>query len=124
MCIRDSGDFEALTAAEAEARDPEAFRAWHDDLALPAPGGESLEELYRRVAALKDDLLERHEGKTLVVVSHMAPIKSLILQALGLPVGAMSRIFLDLGAVTTLRFGPGTDDGLVRTVNSAGPPRL
>ncbi|KKO83565.1 bifunctional RNase H/acid phosphatase [Corynebacterium otitidis] len=120
----DFGDFEALTAAEAEARDPEAFRAWHDDLALPAPGGESLEELYRRVAALKDDLLERHEGKTLVVVSHMAPIKSLILQALGLPVGAMSRIFLDLGAVTTLRFGPGTDDGLVRTVNSAGPPRL
>jgi broad specificity phosphatase PhoE len=54
----DYGRWEGRTYAEIDATDAAARRRWEDDpAALPCPGGESGEQVARRIRALLDDLL-------------------------------------------------------------------
>ncbi|RKT52727.1 bifunctional RNase H/acid phosphatase [Saccharothrix australiensis] len=112
----DFGAWEGLTFAEAAARDPEVHRRWLGDPSVPTPGGESFDEVHRRVRAALDELLARHAGGNVVVVSHVTPIKTLL--RLGLDVGPslLFRLHLDLASLSVAEFYP---DGhaSVRLVN-------
>jgi probable phosphoglycerate mutase len=66
------GLFEGLTYAEARARHPahyHAFEMREPDFALPE-GGESLRQLYARVTACLGELVARHPGQTVILVTH------------------------------------------------------
>ena len=53
---------------------------------LPPGGhGESLRSVEERVLAGLDRLLSTYAGRTVVVVSHVTPIKTLVAHALGAP---------------------------------------
>jgi broad specificity phosphatase PhoE len=112
----DFGAWEGLTFAEAAERDPELHRAWLSDPAVPTPGGESFEQVRERVAAVRDELLVRHGGATLVLVSHVTPIKMLL--RLGLEAGPsiLFRLHLDLASLSTVEFYPDGHSS-VRLVN-------
>ncbi len=55
------------------------------------------------LAAL-DRVLERHPGRTVVVVSHVTPIKTLVANTLQAPLDAVFRMELSPASVTVISF--------------------
>ena len=80
----DHGRWEKLTRAEVESSFPEEYQLWERDPFTFAPvGGESgLSVLHRALPALQQ-LVERHQGQTILVVSHKATIRLLLGSYLG-----------------------------------------
>lgn len=112
----DFGAWEGLTFAEAAARDPELHARWLSDPSVAPPGGESFDAVHARVRRARDDMIARFGGRTVLVVSHVTPIKSLL--RIGLDVGPqlLFRLHLDLASLSIVEFYP---DGhaSVRLVN-------
>ncbi|MHA7650629.1 bifunctional RNase H/acid phosphatase [Mycobacterium sp. ML4] len=115
----DFGAWEGLTFTEAAARDPELHRRWlYDTGALP-PGGESFDDVLRRVRRGRDRIIANHPGANVLVVSHVTPIKSMLRMALDAGSGVLYRLHLDLASLSIAEFYP---DGAssVRLVNQTG----
>ena len=112
----DFGAWEGLTFAEAKARDPQQHAAWLGAEDVAPPGGESFADVGRRVAAERAAILAEFPGATVVVVSHVTPIKMLLRDALQAGPGVLYRLHLDLAALSVVDFYP--DGGAsVRLVN-------
>lgn len=113
----DFGGWEGLTFAEAAARDPERHRHWLSDPTATPPGGESFQQVHERVRAVLDELiLTAYAGSTVMVVSHVTPIKTLLRIALDSGPSTLFRVHLDLASLSVAEFYP---DGhaSVRLVN-------
>jgi probable phosphoglycerate mutase len=112
----DFGEWEGLTRAEA-ARDWAAeVAAWEADSAVAPPGGESFDAAARRVLRALGAVLAAHPGECVLVVSHVTPIKIVLLHALLAPPAALRRMFLGVASLSETDWYPdGT--GLVRSVN-------
>jgi probable phosphoglycerate mutase len=96
------GEWEGLTFAEVEERYPDELAAWLGSPAVAPPGGESFDSVERRVRAARDRLLVAYEGRTVVVVSHVTPVKTLVRLALDAPPRALHRMELAPAAMTTV----------------------
>ena len=112
----DFGGWEGLTFVEAARQDPEWHSRWIRDTSVAPPGGESFEAVYDRVRGVRDELVAAHAGRTVVVVSHVTPIKSLL--RLGLEAGPslLFRLHLDLASLSIVEFYP-DGNASVRLVN-------
>jgi len=112
----DFGAWEGLTFAEAAARDPDIHRAWLADPSLPSPDGESFDAVHHRVARAARRIVADHAGETVVVVSHVTPIKTLLRIGLAVGPSVLFRLHLDLASLSVVEFYP---DGKasVRLVN-------
>jgi ribonuclease H / adenosylcobalamin/alpha-ribazole phosphatase len=118
----DFGDWDGLTFAEARGRDPELHRRWLGDETVAAPGGESFADVGERVALLREQLLADYSGQTLLLVSHVTPIKMLLRMALDAGPSVLYRIHLDLASLSIADLYP--DGGAsVRLVNGRFPPQ-
>lgn len=114
------GAWEGLSRAEVIARGPEDIRllqAWERDSTIAPPGGESFATMQVRVCAFVEKLAEVHAGESLVLVSHVGPIKVLLALALDAPLTTSLRIFLDPATISVVDWQPG-GQALVRLVNS------
>src|SRR6202045_4372933 len=83
----DFGDWDGFTMAEIQERWPAAVAQWRRDPGQPPPGGESFADTAQRVNRACDRLLRDHSGRTVLVVSHVTPIKILLCRALDAPLG-------------------------------------
>ena len=112
----DFGAWEGLTFAEAAQRDPELHRRWLRDTSTTPPGGESFDAVHDRVRRVRDRIIAEHGGSTVLVVSHVTPIKMLLRIALDAGAGMLYRLHLDLASLSIAEFYP---DGAssVRLVN-------
>jgi probable phosphoglycerate mutase len=112
----DFGSWEGMTFDEARADSPEEMTAWLASPDHAPPGGESFTALARRVRRARDAVLAAHQGARVVLVSHVAPIKTLLRLALDAPPASMFRIHLDPASVSVVDYGA---DGAssVRLVN-------
>jgi broad specificity phosphatase PhoE/ribonuclease HI len=112
----DFGDWEGLTFAEAAERDPELHRRWLRDTSVVPPRGESFDSVNERVRRARDRIIAEHDGTTVLVVSHVTPIKTLLRMALDAGQGILYRLHLDLASLSIAEFYP---DGAssVRLVN-------
>ncbi len=112
----DFGAWEGLTFAEAAARDPELHQRWLRDSSTRPPGGESFDAVHDRVRRVRDRVIGEHGGTTVLVVSHVTPIKTLLRIALDAGAGVLYRLHLDLASLSIAEFYP--DGGAaVRLVN-------
>ncbi|QKT07649.1 histidine phosphatase family protein [Gordonia sp. X0973] len=100
----DFGEWEGLTFTEAAQRDPELHRAWIGDTTLAPPGGESFADTQERVAAARARIVAAHPGQTVVLVSHVTPIKSMLREALGVGPELLYGLHLDLASVSLVEF--------------------
>ncbi|WP_199433875.1 bifunctional RNase H/acid phosphatase [Qaidamihabitans albus] len=112
----DFGEWEGLTFAEAAARDPEVHRSWLGDSSVRPPGGESFDEVHRRVREARDELFAAHGGETVLVISHVTPIKSLLRMGLAAGPSLLFRLHLDLASLSIVDFYP-DGNASVRLVN-------
>ncbi len=112
----DFGKWEGLTFAEASARWPEEVSAWLGSADVAPPGGESFAAAARRVSTALDRLLAAQEFRTLLLVSHVTPIKTLACRAMLAPLAALFRIHLDVASLCEIDWYP---DGpaVVRSLN-------
>jgi probable phosphoglycerate mutase len=116
----DFGKWDGLTFAEARERDPELHRGWLGDETVAPPGGESFAAVGVRIARLRDELVAAYPGQTLLVVSHVTPIKMLLRLALDVGSSVLYRLHLDLASLSIAEFYP--DGGAsVRLVNGRFP---
>ncbi len=112
------GDWDGLGYADMASGWPETFRDWRRSTAVAPPNGESLDEVAKRVGAACDRLVTTYPGRTVVVVSHTAPIRTVLARALAAGPAALWRLRVDPTAVSVVRFW--ADGGCeVATVNSA-----
>ncbi|PWW65279.1 putative phosphoglycerate mutase [Actinokineospora spheciospongiae] len=112
----DFGGWEGLTFTEAAERDPDLHRRWLSDTAVPPPGGESFDVVHERVTRARDRVLAGYAGRTVVVVSHVTPIKGLLRLALDVGPSILFRLHLDLASLSIAEFYP-DGNASVRLVN-------
>jgi broad specificity phosphatase PhoE len=95
----DFGAWEGLTFAEVRQRWPAEMTAWLADSAVAPPGGESLAEVSARVTEALHRVLAGRQRQTILIVSHVTPIKTLVAAALLAPPAALYRMHLDVAAL-------------------------
>jgi ribonuclease H / adenosylcobalamin/alpha-ribazole phosphatase len=111
----DFGEWEGLSSAEAAERGPDAMAAWMKDSAVAPPGGESIAAATRRVLPALRRVLEQPRA-TVVVVSHVTPMKIALRHALLAPPAAVRRMYLDVACLCEIDWYDG-EFGVVRTFN-------
>jgi len=115
----DFGAWEGLTFAEVQERWPAEMAAWLADPEVAPPGGESLAGVNERVTAALRRVLAARERQTVLVVSHVTPIKTLVAAALLAPPAALYRMHLDVAALSRIDWyadGP----AVLRSFNDTG----
>ncbi|MDT5091219.1 MAG: ribonuclease / adenosylcobalamin/alpha-ribazole phosphatase [Mycobacterium sp.] len=112
----DFGAWEGLTFGEAAEHDPELHRKWLHDTTIEPPDGESFGNVRTRVERARDRILAEFPGATVLVVSHVTPIKTMLQIALDAGPTILYRMHLDLASLSIAEFYP---DGKasVRLVN-------
>ena len=95
----DFGAWEGLTFAEVRERWPAEISAWMADPEVAPPGGESFTDVSARVTEALDRVLAARAGQTVIIVSHVTPIKMLVAAALLAPPAALYRMHLDVAAL-------------------------
>ncbi len=82
----DHGDWSGLLVDEVKEKYSEMFRDWlYEPEKVQFPNGENLEEVRKRVNKFQDEVLEKHDGETIVAVSHTVPIRASLVSGLNLP---------------------------------------
>ncbi len=115
----DFGDWEGYTFSEVRAKWPRELEAWLASTAVAPPYGESFDDTAIRVRQARDRVLREHGGRTVVLVSHVTPIKTLLRFALDAPPSALYRMHLDLACLSEVQWyadGP----AVVRSLNDTG----
>jgi probable phosphoglycerate mutase len=112
----DFGDWEGLTFAEVRERWSDELDSWLDSAAVAPPGGESFQAVAKRVRGALATLRSAYPSGTVVVVSHVSPIKLILRDALAASDAFLHRLYLDAAGVSTMDMWP--DGGIaVRSVN-------
>jgi broad specificity phosphatase PhoE len=112
------GSWEGLTRAEIVGRggkDAEQLARWESDSSSSPPGGESLDSVQKRVVCAAEELKREFAGSSIVLVSHVGPIKALLASVLRLSLQDCRRLFLDPGTISVVDWG---ETPLLRLFNS------
>jgi len=98
----DFGAWEGLTFAEVRERWPSELATWLADPSVAPPGGESFDQVSERVTAALHRILAERAHQTVLIVSHVTPIKTLVAAALLAPPAALYRMHLDVAALSEI----------------------
>ncbi|MET7893242.1 bifunctional RNase H/acid phosphatase [Streptomyces mirabilis] len=101
----DFGAWEGLTFAEVQEQYPEDLKTWlASPKAEPTGGGESFAATARRIATTRDKLIASYAGRTVLLVSHVTPIKSLVRLAIGAPPESLYRMELSAASLSAVAY--------------------
>ncbi len=84
---------------------PSVWTSWRDDPDFAPEGGESFRSVAARVTEACDEILARSAERDIVVVSHMAPIKTAVAWALDTPLDILFHTQLSQGALCRIGVG-------------------
>ncbi|MFJ8943718.1 bifunctional RNase H/acid phosphatase [Streptomyces sp. NPDC102395] len=101
----DFGAWEGLTFGEVRERHPEDLTRWlADPEAEPTGGGESFAATATRIAATRDKLVAAYAGRTVLLVTHVTPIKTFVRLALGAPPESLFRMELSAASLSAVAY--------------------
>jgi probable phosphoglycerate mutase len=101
----DFGAWEGLTFGEVRERHPDDLNAWlASPDAEPTGGGESFAATAHRMAATRDKLIASYAGRTVLLVTHVTPIKTLVRLALGAPPESLFRMELSAASLSAVAY--------------------
>ncbi|MFJ9705812.1 bifunctional RNase H/acid phosphatase [Streptomyces sp. NPDC101234] len=101
----DFGAWEGLTFGEVRERYPDDLTTWlADPSAHPTGGGESFAETAARIAATRDKLIAAYAGRTVLLVTHVTPIKTFVQLALGAPLQSLFRMELSAASLSAVAY--------------------
>src|SRR3954452_16437669 len=93
--------------------------AWMARPGVGTPGGGVLTATVARGPTARDKLLAGYPGGTVIVVSHVTPIKTVLMDALDAPPTALYRIHLDPASLSSTEWWA-DGQAVVRMVNDTG----
>lgn len=101
----DFGAWEGLTFGEVRERYPDDLNTWlSDPEAEPTGGGESFAATATRIAATRDKLVAAYAGRTVLLVTHVTPIKTFVRLALGAPPESLFRMELSAASLSAVAY--------------------
>jgi probable phosphoglycerate mutase len=101
----DFGAWEGLTFGEVRERYPDDLNAWlASPKAEPTGGGESFAATARRLATTRDKLIASYAGRTVLLVTHVTPIKTLVRLAIGAPPESLFRMELSAASLSAVAY--------------------
>ncbi|MFE9764736.1 bifunctional RNase H/acid phosphatase [Streptomyces sp. NPDC005808] len=101
----DFGAWEGMTFGEVRERYPDDLNAWlASPDAQPTGGGESFEATARRIALTRDKLIAAYAGRTVLLVTHVTPIKTLVRLAIGAPPESLFRMELSAASLSAVAY--------------------
>ncbi|WP_330353904.1 bifunctional RNase H/acid phosphatase [Streptomyces chartreusis] len=101
----DFGAWEGLTFGEVRERYADDLGAWlADPEARPTGDGESFAATATRIAATRDKLVAAYAGRTVLLVSHVTPIKTFVRLALGAPPESLFRMELSAASLSAVAY--------------------
>ncbi|MBT2434648.1 bifunctional RNase H/acid phosphatase [Streptomyces sp. ISL-22] len=101
----DFGAWEGLTFGEVRERYPDDLDAWlADPEARPTGDGESFAATATRIAATRDKLIAAYTGRTVLLVTHVTPIKTFVRLALGAPPESLFRMELSAASLSAIAY--------------------
>lgn len=98
------GAWDGMTFTQIQETYPDDLASWLGNLDHAPTGGESFRLVQERVLAGRDRIIADHTGQTVVVVSHVTPIKTLVADALGAPLDAIYKMELAPASVTVISY--------------------
>jgi ribonuclease H / adenosylcobalamin/alpha-ribazole phosphatase len=98
------GDWDGHTFAEIQQKWPDAMNAWLESTSVAPPGGESFDTCARRARSARDAILAKYPGKTVLVVTHVTPIKLMVRSVLQAPMSALFRMELRPATLTEIHW--------------------
>jgi ribonuclease H / adenosylcobalamin/alpha-ribazole phosphatase len=98
------GEWDGLAFFDIMERWPDDMRSWLDSPDIAPPGGESFDTVYNRVEEARKRLLADYEGQTVVVVSHVTPIKMMLRIALETEMELIQHFELAPASITTIQW--------------------
>jgi broad specificity phosphatase PhoE len=102
------GKWEGQTHRDIQKNDREIYRQWREEPHLVRlPGGESLDDVRVRAMVALEEVIRKHPGKTLVLVSHRVVNKVLICGILGLDNSHFWQITQDTTAINLIQHRDG-----------------
>lgn len=99
----DYGSFDGLHQSEV---DPHTWSTWRANPEFRPPNGESLVDVENRVRVALNHVIEQGR-RTVIVVSHVSPIKAAITVAMGVNTEVVWRTRLDTAAISRITFARG-----------------
>lgn len=104
------GDWEGVLAPDIAKAYPVEFEQWHTAphlVQMPGEGGETLDDVRRRVRAAFDEYARKYEGKTVLVAAHDAVNKAIICDLLGLGMEHFWQIKQDNTCINVMEYNEG-----------------
>lgn len=86
------GAWDGLTFGEARSGHPAEHDAWLSSPSAAPPGGESFTQVAARVKRARAHLLAAHRSRTVLLITHATPIRTLLRLALDAPPRSLPRI--------------------------------
>jgi len=98
------GNWEGHAHQEIQKTDPETYRLWREKPHLVRlPGGETLDDVRTRAMASLEEVIRKHPGETVVLVSHRVVNKVLLCGILGLDNSHFWQIAQDTTAINLIQ---------------------
>ena len=97
----DYGEYDGRSSAVEQ----ELWRRWQSDLTFSPNSGESLADLGRRVHEACVEVSAAAAGGTVVVVTHVSPIKAAVAWALGVSDAIVWRLYVEDASVSRIDIG-------------------
>ena len=98
------GEWDGLAFFDIMERWPDDMRSWLDSPDVAPPGGESFDTVLKRVDEARQRLLTDYEAQTVVVVSHVTPIKMMLRLALETEMELIQHFELAPASITTIQY--------------------
>jgi ribonuclease H / adenosylcobalamin/alpha-ribazole phosphatase len=98
------GEWDGLTLQQVRERWPTELDAWLASHDARPTGGESIVEVQSRVEEALRQALTTYSGKTVVMVSHVNPIKLVVRRCLDAPLHSIHRMLVAPGSTTSMSF--------------------
>lgn len=99
------GHWQGLTSEEIRTQHAEEFAQFRQDgLHTRIQDGETALEMRQRVLASFADILARHPGETVAVVSHTGPLKIILAEAVEMDPAKRWHLALDNASVSVVRY--------------------
>jgi probable phosphoglycerate mutase len=100
----DFGAWEGHTFAQVQQGWPEELAAWLSSTSIAAPEGEAFEAVARRVRRARDRVVQEYPARTVVLVTHVTPVKTVVRLALEAPPHAVFRMELALASLSEVSY--------------------
>lgn len=97
------GEWESLVGREIGQKDPDLLRDFFRCL-VPAPGGESIQQVRERTAGALRRTVDAHPDSTILVVSHGNAIMAMLAELLGVPHASTWSFAVANTAITRMTF--------------------